>query len=484
MQRYFTVFTNRRMLIALLLGFSAGIPLALVGSTLQAWLTESKVDVATIGMFALVGYPYALKFLWAPLLDLRPLPFLGLRRGWMVVSQIGLLVATLSLAIADPTQSLVLFSSLALLVAFFSASQDIVIDAYRSEIIVAEDELGAGAASYITGYRIATVVSGGLALILADHLSWMTVYMIMGAINLVGLATILLSPEPAVVRKLKKGSLKDTVFLPFVEFFQRSGAMEILIFIMVYKLSTLMATALMTKFMMDLGYTKTMIGATSKGFGLGATLVGTIIGGSVMAKLGLKRSLWSFGIMQSFVGLTFCLLSVLASSEGAFRELWLVIIICLDNLMMAMGTVALTGFMMSVCNRQFTATQYALLSSVMAVSRVVLVAHAGTVVAAVGWNVFFVSTVALALPGLLMLRRFDHWHNLHTGGEASRFSGFEKALIMLFVGSLLLLSSDPIWQMLELKEQGAWVAWAGAIGIIVLITVNIVRPYLIKSKIA
>lgn len=478
MTRYFAVFTNKRMLITLLLGFSGGVPLGLTMTTLQAWLTDAKIDVATIGMFALIGYPYALKFLWAPLLDMKPLPLLGLRRGWMALSQIGLFAATIGLAWLNPAESMILFATVACLVTFFSATQDIVIDAYRTEIIDKEEELGAAAATYITGYRIAMVVSGGFALIMADHMSWTSVFTIMAFLNLIGLVTILLSPEPKVVRKQSRGSFKETVFTPFLEFFRRSGGMEIIIFIMVYKLSTLMATALMTKFLMDLGYTKTLIGATSKGFGLFATIGGTLVGGSMMAKLGLKRSLWFFGIVQSMVGLTFCFLSVVAAGDSAFKDLWLIVMVCLDNAMMALGTVALSGFMMSVCNKQFTATQYALLSSVMAVSRVVLVAHAGTVVAAVGWNVFFVGTVLLAIPGLLMLRRFDHWQTASAPAAVSKLRVSDAVLIALFVGSLLLLSSDPLWAVLDLKDAGAWVAWAGAVGILVLVFANIVRPYL------
>ncbi len=476
MNRYFSVFTNTRMLTTLLLGFSGGLPLALTGGTLQAWLADAHVNIATIGMFALVGLPYALKFLWAPLMDRKALPFLGLRRGWLAVTQIGLFASTVALAFVNPANGMFLFSAAALLLAFFSASQDVVIDAYRTEIIEKETELGAGASTYITGYRIAMVVSGGLAMVMADHISWTNVYIVMAFVNLVGLATVLLSPEPKVIRKVAVPGLRDSIVQPFLEFFQRSGAMEILIFIMVYKLSTLMATALTTKFLLDLGYTKTMIGTVNKGAGLVATILGTLSGGSLMVKFGLKKSLWIFGIVQAMVGITFCILSML-SAGSEHKDLWLVVIVSMDNYMMGLGTAALTGFMMNFCSRQYTATQYALLTSVMAVSRVILVAHAGTLVSLLGWNVFFISTVPLAVPGLLLLSRFDHWQTLSTKPPNARVAKFDLVLIALLVVSLVLLSSDPLWQALGIGNTGAWVAWSGAMGVALLVFVGLVRPY-------
>lgn len=478
MTRYFTVFTNKRMLITLMLGFSGGLPLALVGSTLQAWLTEAKVDTATIGLFALVGLPYAMKFLWAPLFDNKPLPFLGLRRGWMVVSQVGLILATVGLAFVSPSASMTLFSMMAFMVAFFSASQDIVIDAYRTEIIENRDELGAGAGTYIAGYRIATVVSGGLALVLADHASWTMVYGLMAIVQAVGIVTILLAPEPNITRKIAKGNFRDSVAQPFLEFFQRSGAMEILIFIMVYKLSTLMATALTTKFLLDLGYTKTMIGSVNKVAGLIATILGTLTGGSLMIKLGLKRSLWIFGIIQAMVGITFFALARLAVSHADIKDIWLIVVVSLDNFMMGLGTAALTGFMMNFCSRQFTGTQYALLTSVMAVSRVILIAHAGTLVNYMGWDWFFISTVPLAIPGLLLLSRFDHWQTLSTQPANAKIPRFDLGLIGLFVISLILLSSDPVWKLLNMKDLSKQATLFGAVGVVVMVVVGLVRPYL------
>ena len=466
------------MLVTLILGFSGGLPLALTGATLQAWLTKAGLDVATIGLFALVGIPYSLKFLWAPVLDAKPLPFLGLRRGWMVVTQIGLFLCTIALGFLDPSSQLTLISAVAFMVAFCSASQDIVIDAYRTEIMTDKAELGAAAGTYITGYRIAMLVSGGVALILADHIGWTGMYIAMACLNLVGMVTILLSPEPAVERKLtSKSSLKDSVALPFIEFFQRQGAMEILIFIMIYKLSTLMATALTTKFLLDLQYTLTSIGSVNKVAGLIATIAGTLVGGGLMVKMGLKRSLWIFGIIQSLVGLSFCLLAYITSHEGmgVWREFWLVAIISMDNFMMGLGTAALSGFMMSIVNKQFTGTQFALLTSVMAVARVILIAHAGTLVAMMGWNWFFIATVPLAIPGLLLLSRFDAWQS-SARSVSTRIPPFDVGMILVFVGSLICLSSDPVWRLLNMKEVGGRVVLAGAIGVCIVIAVSLLRP--------
>lgn len=466
------------MLRTLLLGFSSGIPLALVGSTMQAWLSDEKIDVATIGQFALVGLPYAMKFLWAPLMDFKALPFLGLRRGWMVVCQIGLFATTIGLAFTSPSATLSLYSLMAILVAFFSASQDIVVDAYRTEIIDDDDELGAGAGVYITGYRIAMVVSGGLALVLADHMSWTMVYSLMAVINLVGLVTILFSPEPKITRKLGKTvSFKNSVAMPFVEFFQRSGAMEILIFIMIYKLSTLMATSLTTKFLLELGYTKTMIGAVNKGFGLAATIAGTLAGGSLMVKFKLKRSLWFFGVIQALVGVTFFVLNHLVVSMPEHKDLWMVIVVSTDQFFMGMGTAALTGFMMNFASKQFTATQYALLTSVMAVSRVILIAQAGVLVEWLGWNGFFLATVPLAIPGLLLLSRFDHWQTHSTQTSSKGIPKFDLALLTLFIASLIALSSDPIWQWAGMKETGEMCVKAGAFGVVAVVFIGLIRPY-------
>lgn len=477
----FTVFADSRMLIILLLGFSSGLPFSLTGATLQAWLTGAKLDVSTIGLFALVGLPYTMKFLWAPILDRYALPFLGLRRGWGVVSQIGLCLATITLGLVGPNR-LDVFSLLAFLVAFFSASQDIVVDAYRTEILDHE-AYGAGAGIYTSGYRIAMVISGGAALVMADHMSWTLVYFAMAGLNLIGTITLLLAPEPKVERKLKSAHLRDTLIAPFMEFFQRNGAMEILLFVMIYKLSTLMATALTTKFLLDLGYSLTLIGSANKVAGLIATIAGTLTGGSLMVKFGLKRSLWLFGVIQAMVGLTFWAMPVVASWAEGLREPGLITVISVDNFMMGLGSAAIMGFMMEVCSKQFTGTQYALLTSLTAVTRVILVAHAGTIVEYIGWGPFFLCTIPLAIPGLMLLRHYDQWQMPVTGARRA-FGRYEMGTVGLFMLSLFALSSDPLWRWLGFKDAGQWVVLAGAVGTLVVVCAGLMKPYFkpVKSQ--
>lgn len=475
-RHYLSVFTDRRMLIIFLLGFSSGMPLALTGATLQAWLTDAKLDVGTIGLFALVGIPYTCKFVWAPFLDRYALPFLGLRRGWAVVSQVGLTLSVLALAFVDPVARIDLFSVAAFFVAFFSATQDVVVDAYRTEILT-EETYGVGAGISIAGYRIAMVISGGVALVMADQTGWPPVYVTMAALCLIGAITMLFAPEPGINRSAKSASLRTTLVNPFVEFFQRSGAMEILLFVMIYKLSTLMATSLTTKFLLDLGYTKTLIGSTNKVVGMIATILGTVAGGSLMMKFGMKRSLWIFGVIQSLVGITFWALPHVATLSEGLREAGLVAVIGLDYFMMGLGTAAITGFMMKVISKQFTGTQFALLTSLTAVTRVILTAHAGHIVEKVGWDLFFLGTVPLAIPGLLLLRHYDQWET-SANGVHQRIGNFDLTLVFVFMGSLFALSSDPFFRWIGQKEMGDTVVLAGAVGICVVIAAGLIKPYL------
>ena len=389
------------MFVMLLLGFSAGIPYALTAGTLQAWLATEKVDIKTIGLFALVGIPYNWKFVWAPFMDRYFPKFLGRRRGWMILTQFGLAAAIAGMALTNPGVNIQSVALLAVLVAFFSASQDIVIDAYRTETLHPE-EYGAGSGIYIMGYRLAMLVSGALALILADHYSWKTVYFFMAGTILVGVLGTLLGPEPNTTRPPR--TLKEAVFEPLREFFGRTGSLEIVVFILLYKLDTNLATALMTKFFLDLGFTKTDIGAVTKVFGLVATIIGTLIGGALIPKLGLRRALILFGILQGGTTLLFYMMSRI----GANR-MGLIATIAGENLASGMGTAAYTAFLMSLCNQKYTAMQYALLTSLMAVPVKILTAPTGYLQAAVGWEQYYVIATFAALPGLLMLTRFNHW---------------------------------------------------------------------------
>jgi PAT family beta-lactamase induction signal transducer AmpG len=395
------------MFIVLLLGFSSGLPLGLTGGTLQAWMKTEHIDLGTIGLFSLVGVPYTLKFLWSPLMDRFIPPLFGRRRGWIFITQIGLIISIIVLGLSDPKASLQNMAIFAIFVAFFSASQDIAVDAYRTEVMP-EDELGAGASIYIMGYRIAMLVSGGLALILADHFSWSSVYFMMAMCMAVGLIASIFGPEP-VTNEAKPNSLIDAIYKPFVEFFKRAGAIEMLIFILIYKLDVAFAMAFTTPFMMDLGFTKTEIGAVLKGAGLVATILGTLSGGALMTKWSIKKSLWVFGILQAVSGLTFFALALLGHN---YPVMWLSIIV--ENICSGLGTSAFAAFMMNICDKRYTATQYALLTSFMALTRILVQTPSGFIQEKVGWPIYFIISILISIPGLILLTRYNKWQVAHS----------------------------------------------------------------------
>ncbi len=450
------LFLTSRMLLVLLLGFSSGLPLALTGGTLQAWLTDAGIALPTISRFALVGIPYTLKFLWAPLLDECMPPFFGRRRGWGLLCQLCLIGSILALGMCNPTDGLPLLAIITLFVVFFSATQDVILDALRTEILP-ESAYGVGAGMYVMGYRIAMLVSGALALYLADAtdglgLPWGTVYWIMASFLLIGVGAIALAPEPAIPEHpsspdtadpkrvvTPRLSLRERMVLPFVEFFSRPAAISIVGFVTVYKLSTMMATSLTVTFLMTLGYSKTEIGTVTKIYGLIATIAGTLAGGALMTKMTLKRALWVFGVVQSLAGLSFLLLTAMTPNTPM-----LILVVTTENFMIGLGVAAISAFMMTICSKQFTGSQFALLSSVTAVSRVVLVSPAGELVAAWGWSAFYLFSVALALPGLLLLTQFDTWIAPPHEDSAHRLNWVDYLIIGGFIGGLILIAVGPL----------------------------------------
>ena len=402
MSALLNAFANRRVFFVLLLGFSSGIPLALTGSTLQAWMASEKVDLTVIGIFSLVGLPYTFKYLWSPLMDRFVPPFLGRRRGWMLVTQAALFLVIAAMAFSEPKTHPGALALLSFLVAFCSASQDIVVDAWRTEVL-APEELGPGAGVHILGYRVAMLTSGAIALILADRMPWRVVYLLMAGSLVVGMTASLLAPEPELAAKSPR-TLKEAVVEPFLEFFARRGAIGILLFIVFYKLDVVMATALTTPFLLELGFTKTDIGAVTKGLGMIATIAGTLAGGAVVARSGMKASLWIFGILQSMSTLSF-----LALARLGHHYPMMVAAIGIENLCSGMGTAAYAAFLMSLCDKRFTATQYALLTSLMAVTRVIAGAPTGFLAKTYGWESYFIISALAAIPGLLFLLRYDRW---------------------------------------------------------------------------
>lgn len=397
MNAYLEIFRSRRVAVVFLLGFASGLPLALTGGTLQAWMTVSGVDIVTIGIFTLVGIPYTWKFLWAPFMDRYVPPFLGRRRGWIVVMQLSLMFAIATMGALNPAAAPWALAGLAIIAAFASSSQDIVIDAYRTELL-RPVERGMGAAASVLGYRLAMLVSGALALILADQIGWNETYHLMaGLMGLCVLAT-LWGPEPDVEVQPPK-TMTEAVIEPFKEFFSRRGAWLVLLLIVLYKLGDAFAGSLTTAFLIrGVDFTPTEVGAINKGMGLIATLVGVVIGGGLMIRLGLFRSLMVFGILQAVSNLSFMWLAAVGKNY-----LLMAMAVGVENLAGGMGTAAFVALLMSLCNPRFTASQYALLSALSAVGRVYVGPASGYLVEAMDWVAFFGFTFVIALPGLVLL---------------------------------------------------------------------------------
>lgn len=385
-----------RMLVALLMGFSCGLPLLLTGSVLQAWMREVGVDLKTIGLYTLVGLPYTCKFLWAPVFDRFILPFLGRRRGWLLVVQITLALALIGLGYGDPAQTPWLIALMAALVTFFSASQDIVVDAYRREDL-RDEELGAGSSLYISGYRLGMLLAGGGGLILADHLPFSRVYLIMALLMGLGVITTLLCREPPLVQGAPR-SFRESVVEPFQDYFRHDRAALILLFILLYKIGDQMASTMTTPFYLDLGFTKTEVGAVVKLFGTWAVILGGVVGAAIMLRIGTIGGLWCFGVLQALSTAGFAVLALIGHSIP-----WLAGVIAFENLSGGMGTAAYTAYMASLTNKRFTATQYALLTSIMGVPRVIASAPTGWMAEFMGWPLFFLVCTLIALPGLMLL---------------------------------------------------------------------------------
>lgn len=397
------VVLSPRMLIALLMGFAAGLPLLLTLSVLQAWMTEAGVDLQTIGLFALVGMPYTLKFLWAPLLDRYTLsPLLGRRRGWLLLAQGLLILAIAGLGLTQPAVNPWMTALAALLLTFFSASQDIVIDAYRRESL-ADDEQGLGASLYVNGYRVGMLLASGGGLILADFLSFSTVYLLMAGFMLIGPLTTWFAPEPEISAGTPT-TLRDAVVQPFIEYFSRRDAWWILGFILLYKLGDQMASHMTTPFYLDIGFSKTEIGAVVKLFGFWATIAGGLLGGVLILRLKLYLSLWIFGILQAVSTAGFAALALIGAQNAALAA-----VVAFENLSSGMGTAVYVAFMASLTNKKFTATQYALLSSLMGIPRVLAATPTGWLAEHLGWVGFFVLCALVAIPGLVLLLRFRGW---------------------------------------------------------------------------
>lgn len=395
---WLSLLLQKRMLIILALGFASGLPLALSSTTLQAWYAMEGVSIVMIGFIALAGQPYAFKFFWAPAVDKYRLPYLGLRRGWIIAMQCILMALLIVMGMMDPAIQPYQLGFLALCLAFFSATQDIAIDAYRTELLL-PDERGLGASMGVGGYRIAMLVSGGMGLIIAHYLGFRGLYFLMAGFMLVGMIATLAGPEPHHPPMKKEMNFLKTCILPFKEFLSRNNALTILLFIICYKLGDAFAQSLVTTFLLKgVGFTLLEIGAIYKTVGLAATLIGVLAGGALMVKLGLFRSLLYFGGLQALTNLLFYSLAKVGPNYGL-----MVCTVFLENFAGGLGTAAYMAFIMSLCNPQFTATQFALLSALSAVGRIYVGPASGYLVEYYGWAEFFILSTLFALPGLMLL---------------------------------------------------------------------------------
>ncbi|ENG4185856.1 muropeptide MFS transporter AmpG [Providencia rettgeri] len=391
-------FTLPNNITLILLGFVSGLPLALTAGTLQAWLTVENVDIRTIGFFSLVGQAYVLKFLWSPMMDRYTPPFLGRRRGWLLTTQILLIISIAAMGFMNPSEHLWYLAALAVTVAFCSASQDIVFDAYKTDLLSAE-ERGIGAATSVMGYRISMLVSGGLALWLADKfLTWKQLYLLMAGLMVIGVIATLLAKEPE-EDTAPPTSLKKAIYEPLAEFFSRNNAWLILLLLVFYKLGDAFVMALNTNFLLNaLGFSLSEVGTVNKTVGMAATIIGALLGGYLMKNMSLFKALFLFGLLQGGSNIGYWFLAITPPHILTMGS-----IIFLENIFSGMGTAAFVALLMTLCNKSLSATQFALLSALSAVGRVYIGPIASIFVSNYGWPLFYLISIGVAVPGVLLL---------------------------------------------------------------------------------
>ena len=397
---------NRRMLICIFTGFTSGLPLYLLFQLVPGWLRMEGIGLAEIGFFALIQFPFTWKFVWSPIIDRYTLPFLGHRRGWMLVTQVALLLSIGAMGFLKPDVSILSIAFLSVAVAFFSASQDIVLDAFRRELLP-DNELGLGNSIHVQAYRFSGLVPGALGFILADYLPWHMVFGVVALFMLIGIIMTLVIDE-AIAEPSPPKTLKDSVIDPFRDFLGRAGlgpALLVLAFLFLYKLGDNMATALQTPFFIDLGFTGTQIGTISKTAGLIAVILGGILGGLIMVKLEINRALWIFGMVQIISIFGFVILSEVGSNPWMLGT-----VVFFEYLGVGLGSAALIAFMARTTNPAFAATQLALFTAIVAVPRVFANAVTGIIVEQIGWTDFFLLCIIFAIPGMLLLIKVAPWN--------------------------------------------------------------------------
>ncbi|MGV3059754.1 AmpG family muropeptide MFS transporter [[Pasteurella] aerogenes] len=413
--RLFSQIFSRNMLICIFTGFSSGLPFYIIISLLPLWMRSEKVDLETLGYFTVVTLPFSWKFLWAPLLDRFVPPFLGRRRGWMLISQVLLIASLASFAFLNPHSQfgLLLIAAMATLVSFFSASQDIVLDAYRREILP-DNELGLGNSIHVNAYRVAGLIPGSLSLILVDYVDWKITFIVTALFMLPGIfMTLFLSHEPKIELKQQR-TLKENVVEPFKEFFGRKGvlsALGILSFIFLYKLGDSMATALISPFYLDMGFSMTQIGVVVKNASLWPMIIAGIVGGIIMLKIGINRALWLFGFVQIITILGFAWFAKLGPFEqvDTFALFALTLVVAAEYIGIGLGTSAFVAFMARETNPLYTATQLALFTSLSALPRATLNTQSGALIQYFGYYDYFWFCFWLAVPGMLCLFWVAPW---------------------------------------------------------------------------
>ncbi|MBK8793634.1 MAG: AmpG family muropeptide MFS transporter [Holophaga sp.] len=401
--RTFRALSPRAWISLLLLGFASGLPLFLTGSTLKAWMTQEGLNLKTIGAFSFVTLPYSLKVFWAPLLDRFTLPGFGRRRGWMLLTQLGMALALAAMSLREPHASLLSVALLALVVAFTSATFDIAVDAWRGEA-VPQALLGLGSSIHIATYRVAMLVSGGGALILAQHTGWRATYLFMAGLTLLGMAGTLLATNTDAVAKAPR-TLAAAIVEPLRDLLGRPGIAELAAFAVLYKLGDWLAEAMTMPFLLrGVGFTLAQVGTVQKTTAMAAIITGGLIGGLILTRISLRKALFAFGLLQAASILGFWTISQLGPSLGL-----LVAANALENLAYGMGGSAFAALLLGSCNRAYTGTQYALFSSLMALPRTVFAGATGFLAQRVGWSAYFLICAAAAIPGLLLLIRYRHW---------------------------------------------------------------------------
>ncbi|AOM41152.1 muropeptide MFS transporter AmpG [Xenorhabdus hominickii] len=443
--RYFNLPALRKYRTLLLLGFASGLPLALTAGTLQAWMTVENIDIKTIGFFTLVGQAYVFKFLWAPAMDRYSPSFLGRRRGWMLVTQLLLIVSIAAMGFLQPSQHLWWLAALAVSVAFFSASQDIIFDAYKTDLL-SQEERGSGAAISVLGYRLAMLVSGGLALLMTTYISWQSIYWVMAGIMLIGIYATLTAKEPEINAAPPK-TLHQAVFEPLSDFFNRNNAWLILLLIVLYKLADAFAISLSTTFLIrGIGFSAPEVGMINKTLGLAATIVGALYGGYLMHKLCLFRSLMIFGILQTVSNFGYWILAVTPKDIYTMGAA-----VFLENICGGMGTAAFVALLMTLCNKSFSATQFALLSALSAVGRVYVGPVAGWFAETHGWPMFYLFSVIVGLPGLLLLlacrKTLTYTQKTEDFIPRTLFGNYYRLAFITMIGATLLF---VIWLVLSI----------------------------------